>query len=100
MLEQAHQRVAWVHDLSGLSNFMSLPSLTPFGNVVQQGLQKAGPNTMSVQEEVASLLSDLFPNADRVLITSVVSEQIERYERHDDPFVGPGIFSENILLIH
>ena len=34
---------------------------------------------MSVQEEVASLLSEHYPLADRGLINSVVGEEIQRY---------------------
>ena len=74
ILEQAHERLAWVHGLS------ALPNISSIGNVEQGGRLRIDQNTMSVHEEVTALLSDQFPSADYDLLTSVVSEEVQRYE--------------------
>ena len=73
ILEQAHERIAWVHELS------ALPNLSCFGNGEWKPREQRGQNELSVQEEVASLLSEHYPLADRGLINSVVGEELQRF---------------------
>lgn len=107
ILEQAHQQIAWVHELSALPNLGIVDH--------QWGRLGTALNAMSVHEEVASLLYNQFAAAERGLITSIVSEEVHRYEEtnavgtrfprllqpleSDAPILPLGNFSPLISLI-
>jgi hypothetical protein len=57
----------------------ALPNLSCFGNGEWKPREQRGQNELSVQEEVASLLSEHYPLADRGLIDSVDDEELQRY---------------------
>jgi len=81
ILEQAHQRVAWVQELSTLPNYI-YPLISISGApVTPLWLPKPDYRTTSVSDEVSSLLSDHFANLDLGLVATVVEEEIENYEK-------------------
>ena len=111
ILEQAHKRIAWVFELSTLPNVNYPPHPTS-----RSPLLTHGQTTTSVSEEVASLLFNQFMNADEDLITTIVAEEIDKYEKatndvgrpekllgpptFDDPRKGFGILSSNCLCVN